>query len=805
MKLIEIYVAGFGKISGMRLSLSDGLNILKRENGFGKTTLAVFIKAMLYGLDKTKKQSVKENDRRHYMPWNGGRCGGSLTFQTSDKIYRIERTFMSRPQDDTFKLYDERTGKDSFDFSERIGEELFGVDEDGFLRTVFLSEENLSGKSENKTVAAKLTSLVGCDGDISSLDKALLSLEDERKIYYKRGGGGEIAMIQSEISKLDGRIAELMRLKDELRENEEGLRDATCALRGAELERKSERQRAERESKERVRRAFIKQYKEMKATLDEDEKRLGELDLFFGESIPTAVEIENMRAKLSEAALLERRTESEDENSYVFGAGVSESEYERAAAVSEKLTRLEEQIRTLSEKKRADSEMNALPTDELLQARDCLKSKKTILPAIFISVLLFAVSVGLGILVEPLFFLGSIVALIPLAVGILQTAKAKKQLEHSKKYAKDVIKRVTGRDVSEKEALSVLDTLCTEAERGSTNDEEIRKLGEIIEAYRREACIYEDEAERFIRKFDEVSGERTVEKLNDILLKKKAWQLVSGEREARIRERMMTGEQAKVMRKEVQSFLSRFNTQTDRPLDEIAARLIEREALLRSLTRTRQSVSDFKEQHGITDEDLYESFEIERSDVPLVSEIESDVSKYETRRALYIKRCDEIATELACLDGLTAERDALLIKRAEAEKRLFNVTRARDLLLKASDSLTSKYLSKTKEAFSKYIKKLNAQLSGRFTMDTSFSIMRNEGGEYKDAEAYSLGTRDLYSLALRLALVESLYEGERPFLILDDPFAHLDDQTLPKAKALIKSIAKEKQILYLTCADSRAI
>ena len=35
------------------------------------------------------------------------------------------------------------------------------IDADGFERTVFLSERNLSVKNENKTVSAKLSNLVG--------------------------------------------------------------------------------------------------------------------------------------------------------------------------------------------------------------------------------------------------------------------------------------------------------------------------------------------------------------------------------------------------------------------------------------------------------------------------------------------------------------------------------------------------------------------------------------------------------------------------------------------------------------------
>ena len=39
----------------------------------------------------------------------------------------------------------------------------------------------------------------------------------------------------------------------------------------------------------------------------------------------------------------------------------------------------------------------------------------------------------------------------------------------------------------------------------------------------------------------------------------------------------------------------------------------------------------------------------------------------------------------------------------------------------------------------------------------------------------SRGMRDLYNLAVRFALIDSLYENEEPFVILDDPFIAFDD------------------------------
>ena len=101
--------------------------------------------------------------------------------------------------------------------------------------------------------------------------------------------------------------------------------------------------------------------------------------------------------------------------------------------------------------------------------------------------------------------------------------------------------------------------------------------------------------------------------------------------------------------------------------------------------------------------------------------------------------------------------------------------------------------------------KLITGADGEYTLNTSFELMRTERGEAHGIESYSRGTRDLYSLALRLALIDALYENESPFIIMDDPFIALDDAKLERAKNMLKSIGKTKQILYFTCATSRTI
>ena len=122
MKILECFIENFGKISGEKFEFTDGFNLILAENGYGKTTLSVFIKCMLYGMEDTKRQNLDENERKKYLPWSGAQCGGSLTFETKGKIYRAERRFAPKASDDSFALYDTALGRECIDFTENLGE-----------------------------------------------------------------------------------------------------------------------------------------------------------------------------------------------------------------------------------------------------------------------------------------------------------------------------------------------------------------------------------------------------------------------------------------------------------------------------------------------------------------------------------------------------------------------------------------------------------------------------------------------------------------------------------------------------------
>ena len=123
----------------------------------------------------------------------------------------------------------------------------------------------------------------------------------------------------------------------------------------------------------------------------------------------------------------------------------------------------------------------------------------------------------------------------------------------------------------------------------------------------------------------------------------------------------------------------------------------------------------------------------------------------------------------------------------------------------AKDNMTSKYLGKTKSGFIKYAEKIGGIIGESFEMDTDFGITKQEGATTRGVEAYSRGTRDLFNLAARLALVDSLYEKESPFIILDDPFTAFDDKKTSAALKLLRDLGRDRQIIYFTCSKSRSV
>jgi uncharacterized protein YhaN len=81
------------------------------------------------------------------------------------------------------------------------------------------------------------------------------------------------------------------------------------------------------------------------------------------------------------------------------------------------------------------------------------------------------------------------------------------------------------------------------------------------------------------------------------------------------------------------------------------------------------------------------------------------------------------------------------------------------------------------------------------------SVHAPEKGDWVEVTALSQGTLDLVYLAARLGLVRLVTGDRRPPLVFDDPFVTLDDVRAARALELLREIASDFQVIYLTTSE----
>lgn len=68
MKLIKCHIENFGKLSDFTYDFTDGCNTVCEENGWGKSTLAAFLRVMLFGFRNEGKRDPLEMRGRDTVP-----------------------------------------------------------------------------------------------------------------------------------------------------------------------------------------------------------------------------------------------------------------------------------------------------------------------------------------------------------------------------------------------------------------------------------------------------------------------------------------------------------------------------------------------------------------------------------------------------------------------------------------------------------------------------------------------------------------------------------------------------------------
>ncbi|WP_026834958.1 ATP-binding protein [Eubacterium xylanophilum] len=741
MRLISCHVENFGKLSDFSMDFTTGANVIYEENGWGKTTLAAFIRAMFYGFSGERKRKGLVNERERFRPWQGGVYGGQIVFEIHGNKYQINRNFGKTNKEDIFELRDCNTNLISKDYTSNIGEEIFKINKESFERTIFI------GQSDSRTEAtgdinAKIGNLTDDTNDINSYEEADKRFNDILNSLAPGRKTGSINRRKEEITKYErlvregedipetiDRICELIEGEEKKiaqikkRQNELNLLQKQVGDNQVALSKVEEREHLRQEMEGRC-----KEYEGVCAVFPQgvpDEDALNK-------------QIKNAEKMSEYRALQQSYPWTEDDKREFVKLG---EDFPEGLPKSEELSQKLEVARKYDELTRR--QMANMRGQQSV-------GKKSLSPVLIIGVVLAIMGIALT-------FADMLPGIIAIVAGIIFI----------------IIGALSGRR--------------SDQEQVEEDSHETDKMFRDLTRYLAKYGIESDEAS-----------------LRDDLysLKEKSDRLQ--ELYNRGRKHNEYARACHALQDEIILFLSELGLEPEAnikaQLHGIRDNIINYRNARNNYEVAKNKYESFDVGNGLEISNL-PSFDVISEElnqtVDEVTACRNNILDYNRRLDELQERADEFEENKVILQQLREEQ-------LEEEAKFSYISLAREKMTQAKEKITARYSGPILERFLEYYKVLTGREDGRFHLDANIKLGVDMLGQQRQVENLSDGTRDLMNICLRFSLVDVMYENEAPVLILDDPFALFDDEKLSKANRLIEYLENKYQILYFTCSSARS-
>ncbi len=841
MKLLSYHIENYGKIHAQDGTFEGGLTCICEKNGFGKSTLASFIKAMFYGLPSYTAATKVFQERQRYYPFEGGKFGGNLTFEYGGKTYRIERFFGKKSaKDDECRVY--QNGVEYTGFGEEIGKTIFGVDEESFKKTVFITSDEMEISSTH-SINEKLNA--HGEGDDGGFEGAMEALEKAKKnLKAGRGSGGKINETKAEIVELTSAIKNLEDMGESLtreyaeRENlarEIDRMDGELKVAGERdlILQKWEyydsllnRKRAREEG------LALHKTKYPKGLPTQEERgllstQLQQNDLLRGRLQASAFysqkeeSLERLREKFQNGIPMYETMENMQNAITRLSALKAEGERLRASTLSEKEVRLkarfasampnEQELQTklalveeIKRQKKALKERATEQKQDMSKKKFALGTYLLVLACALlcggVGVFFVAQAAGIGMLIAGGIFL--------VAGGAFKTLKPTMPPSNGKN---DLLSLQSEIDVLEEDILGFAhrygyvdgDALYTL----SVLEEDVRAYRELLRAegsakerlaeLEATTAGMERDCQAFLASYA-ITGIPLQAGLNKLASEIESYRTLQADKanakatERELYTRLNEGESV------MESILTKYGLNasvgTMDGLKRLELETRNAELLAKEIEKLEAELVDYKEKNGLTER-------------PTAVYDTSDLRTRLSARRKELADCDKRILETEREVEKKPELETRLVlaqeKLEEYKGKYDLIVDTMSALTDAEQTLKDKYIKPIKDKFSRYAEALERVLDEKVSMDKDFKLVFERGGETRSDKHLSAGERTLCALCLRLALVDNMYEGELPFIVMDDPFVHLDGEHMARTAALLHELAKDKQLLYFCCHESR--
>ena len=797
MIIQSLHIASFGGLEDFTLDLADGANILCGKNETGKSSVAVFIKFIFYGLSsRAGKSGVSE--RARYLNSRTGTASGTLSARTDDGgLWRIERSLTAAGE--RIRIIDRQSGE--ITTGEEPGMKFFGVPEDVFVSTCFVSQVSVRPEAPvgqaggaSKTAVENLLASADENVDIRRAEK---QLDDLRRELSRKNGGGEIADLKEQRAALlaernssAARTAELLSLSASLDD---------IRRRIGELEKDKARHDAIFDALEKI------TLKRRIDAADDTESQLSRLksamqtlaaspfsegaDAVLGDSE------REIRAYDEQLAAYRERFPGEgdlpaDPRPYPFRGGESDdNENEDEEQADDGIIPADGPLPAdiLSRAKPEDrfdpyEDSNALKMDTLNSVvgdnipdpiaaiagvrRLAAKSRGEFAAAIGLAA---AAVIGLGISlalavnghpVYPVPLIASLLLMTGAVVAVIRHVGTSSALTESlQEWNAESADEI---EFAVRERLHVL-------ERESAQSGERRRMLDTLEA----AKLRYGAA---VSRVHDLAARAGIEESDDIYetlsaLRQKCAEVTSDREQIAARRSRLEG-RLSVLREQLEDV-----NVSEAELD--AHNVLATEWGRQAAAMTQSDIKTLIGEREFTDNAL-RAAEKRRAGLE-----EKLAAAGEIERP---------ADELDTLIGAADERIEELSLRHDA------LELANQAIRGAGEALRRSVIPRIAEAASERVKKASGSYD-RMLLDAGFRCSLSDGADVVPQENFSRGTADLAYLSLRLALADEMFRGERPPVILDESFAHMDAE---RTAGFLSTLSEGGQTIVLTCRRDEA-
>ena len=766
MKLLYLEIENYGNLTGgRRIDFGGALQQFNEANGYGKTTLCSFIRVMFYGMKSRRENDTSFGDREHFYPFSGGRFGGSLTFFYAGKTCRIERFFDEKTATrDTFKYYE--NGAETAADGDKIGKEIFGLDEEAFIRALTFDareaeiaatdgmKERLGaiaeGTAGGRNAAAAIEILEKrrkeiC-GDRKNADSELFRLDKERKKI------GEEMLEQEAVARAaDDLYAERARLKRDVAEAEE----AETSLSGQEaLEEKRAR------------------YEELVNQAKEAGEKRAEIAARYPAGLVTEKEIGRLRYGQTAIARI---------SGELSGVGFSQARSGRLGELSARFRTGVPSAATLADAEESIAKFER--QKEIPAGYGAEKRKNGGRGAAFV----FAAAVSVLAIVLGLYLSKKLGSAAPAfcgcgAAAIIMISAAVKKPKRGENVPGDANDLKSVRPA-----------------------EEFRATGEALERFFLRYGLTEGSFSERLAKLKS-DGERYAE-------------LLAEKSGAEGRENELRASYAAAIKEIREIFEARrlrlpqdTGVALSREIERLSGDLAAAQRYAEEEARYARRAADYLRESGLQANGAQGGM---REGAAYLSQENARARIAAMKEALNSKRKELVAAERkieeaeAAAVRLDEKQAELAINREKTDDALYRLNiyrKTTELLRQADDSLMERYAEPVRRRFLKYAALLEKELGVETYMNRDFSLSFSRGGARRRDGHLSAGIRTVCALCLRLALSDEMFAGrETPFLLLDDPFVHLDEAHFEKTARLLRELSKDRQIVYFTCHRSRSV